>query len=77
VFVCLLGRSTPPEGDNKKNEVRQKKKLVKMLCHELGVFWWFFERMGGLKNHYRWLTSVCSSFGYFFFFSCSDVENPC
>jgi len=42
--------------------------VVGKSCSGLGVLWWFFERMGGLKNHYRWLTSVCSSFGYFFFF---------
>jgi hypothetical protein len=52
--------------------VRQKKTredvVVGKSCSGLGVLWWFFERMGGLKNHYRWLTSVCSSFGYFFFF---------
>lgn len=51
----------------KKMKSDKTKKLVKMLCHRFGVLWWFFERMGGLKNHYRWLTSVCSSFGYFFF----------
>lgn len=81
LFVCLLGRSTPPGGGGKKNGSPPKKTredvVVGKSCSGLGVLWWFFERMGGLKNHYRWLTSVCSSFGYFFFLSCSDVENPC
>jgi hypothetical protein len=67
LFVCLLGRSTPPGGGGKNMGVRQKKTredvVVGKSCSGLGVFWLFFERMGGLKNHYRWLTSVCSSFG--------------
>jgi len=70
LFVCLLGR-TPPGACGKKMESAKKKTredvVVGKSCSGTWCLWWFFERMGGLKNHYRWLTSVCSSFWISFF----------
>lgn len=38
VFVCLLGRSTPPEGDSKKTEVLQNKKTREDVVSQIWCF---------------------------------------